>query len=296
MTCVGAKSCLSSVLTSPLDNEVFFMVKKKPNTTSNLMASSNSKGHFKVNRVSCKISENQIEEGNHPTSSSSSKVSFKTKNKMEDYNTAMKRMMRNPYEYHHDLGMNYTQITDGLIVGSQPQKPEDIEHLKQEENVAYILNLQQDKDIEYWGIDFEPIVKRCQVLGIRHMRRPATDFDPDSLRSQLPKAVSSLEWAISEGKGKVYVHCTAGLGRAPAVSIAYMFWFCGMNLNTAYDLLTSKRPCGPNKRAIQGATYDLAKNDPWKEPFESLPESAFADIADWERKLIQERVRSLRGT
>jgi hypothetical protein len=23
---------------------------------------------------------------------------------MEDYNTAMKRMMRNPYEYHHDLG------------------------------------------------------------------------------------------------------------------------------------------------------------------------------------------------
>ena len=26
--------------------------------------------------------------------------------RMEDYNTAMKRMMRNPYEYHHDLGTN----------------------------------------------------------------------------------------------------------------------------------------------------------------------------------------------
>ena len=24
--------------------------------------------------------------------------------KIEDYNTVMKRMMRNPYEYHHDLG------------------------------------------------------------------------------------------------------------------------------------------------------------------------------------------------
>ena len=59
----------------------------------------------------------------------------------------------------------------------------------------------------------------------------ARDFDPDSLRSGLPKAVSSLEWAISEGKGKVYVHCTAGLGRAPAVAIAYMFWFCGMNVS-----------------------------------------------------------------
>ncbi|XP_031271292.1 LOW QUALITY PROTEIN: phosphoglucan phosphatase LSF2, chloroplastic-like [Pistacia vera] len=230
--------------------------------------------------------------------SSSALLKLKNKtNRMEEYNIAMKKITRNPYEYDHGLGMNYTLIIDNLIVGSQPQKPEDIDHLRKGENVAYILNLQQDKDIEYWGIDFQPIVKRCHAIGIRHMRRPAKDCYPDSLRSQLPKAVSSLEWAISEGKGKAYVHCTAGLGRAPAVAIAYMFWFCGMNLNTAYDTLTSKRPCGPNKKAIRGATYDLAKNDPWKEPFESLPEYAFEDIADWERKLIQEaRVRSLRGT
>ncbi|XP_027338792.1 phosphoglucan phosphatase LSF2, chloroplastic [Abrus precatorius] len=241
-------------------------------------------------QICCKLSESGIEE--NPTS----KKASKSKDRMEDYNLAMKRMMRNPYEYHHDLGMNYTLITDYLVVGSQPQKPDDIDHLKKEEGVAYILNLQQDKDIEYWGIDLQSIIRRCGELEISHMMRPAKDFDPDSLRSELPKAVSSLEWAISEGKGRVYVHCTAGLGRAPAVAIAYLFWFCDMNLNTAYDMLTSKRPCGPNKRAIRGATYDLAKNDPWKEPFESLPEHAFEDIADWERSLIQNRVRSLRAT
>ncbi|CAN6361222.1 unnamed protein product [Urochloa humidicola] len=216
--------------------------------------------------------------------------------KMEDYNTAMKRMMRNPYEYHHDLGMNYAVISDSLIVGSQPQTPEDIDHLKNEVNVAYILCLQQDKDIEYWGIDFPAILSRCKELGITHIRRPAVDFDPDSLRSQLPKAVSALEWAISQCKGRVYVHCTAGLGRAPAVAIAYMFWFEDMDLNTAYKKLTSIRPCGPNKRAIRAATYDLAKNNPMKEPFETLPEDAFEGIADWERKLIQNRVRALRET
>ncbi|XP_058075462.1 phosphoglucan phosphatase LSF2, chloroplastic [Magnolia sinica] len=229
-------------------------------------------------------------------SSASGRRSEKIIKVTDDYNTAMKKMMRNPFEYHHDLGMNYTHITDNLIVGSQPQKPEDIDHLKQEENVAYILNLQQDQDIEYWGIDFRSITKRCKELGIRHMRRPARDFDPDSLRNGLPKAVSSLEWAISEGKGRVYVHCTAGLGRAPAVAIAYLFWFHDMDLNMAYNTLTSRRPCGPNKTAIRGATYDLAKNDPWKEPFESLPEHAFGNVADWERKLIQDRVRALRGT
>ncbi|CAL4891788.1 unnamed protein product [Urochloa decumbens] len=186
--------------------------------------------------------------------------------KMEDYNTAMKRMMRNPYEYHHDLGMSPPIITP------------------------------QDKDIEYWGIDFLAILNRCKEVGIKHIRRPAVDFDPDSLRSQLPKAVSALEWAISQCKGRVYVHCTAGLGRAPAVAIAYMFWFEDMDLNTAYKKLTSIRPCGPNKRAIRAATYDLAKNNPSKEPFETLPEDAFEGIADWERKLIQNRVRALRET
>ena len=69
-----------------------------------------------------------------------------------------------------------------------------------------------------------------------------------------------------------------------------------VQLNEAYELLTSKRPCGPSKVAIRGATYDLAKDEPRKEPFETLPEVAFSDIADWERRLIQERVRGLRGS
>ncbi|XP_054789286.1 LOW QUALITY PROTEIN: phosphoglucan phosphatase LSF2, chloroplastic [Prosopis cineraria] len=100
-----------------------------------------------------------------------SRMASNSKNRVEEYNIAMKKMMRNPYEYHHDLGMNYTLITDGLIVGSQPQKPEEIDHLKKKEDVAYILNLQQDKDVEYWGIDLQSIRRRCCELGIRHMRR-----------------------------------------------------------------------------------------------------------------------------
>ncbi|XP_059627908.1 phosphoglucan phosphatase LSF2, chloroplastic [Cornus florida] len=280
---------LSSFKTPP-DNDVSSRKRKTKKSACKCNLTMVSKNSFKLTKISCQLSESGIEEI-HTIDGVSS-----TKNRMEEYNIAMKSMMRNPYEYHHDLGMNYTLITDNLIVGSQPQKAEDIDHLKQEENIAYILNLQQDKDIEYWGIDLQSITRRCRELEIRHMRRPARDFDPDSLRSGLPKAVSSLEWAISEGKGKVYVHCTAGLGRAPAVAIAYMFWFCGMNLNTAYNSLTAKRPCGPNRKAIRGATYDLAKNDPWKEPFESLPEHAFGNVADWERELIQDRVRSLRGT
>ncbi|KAI3858646.1 hypothetical protein MKW92_011319 [Papaver armeniacum] len=195
---------------SPLKNN------KKSATNLKFLSPSSSSNCKKISCQASKIKSSR---------SSSSTDAGGGGGKMDEYNTAMKKMMRNPYEYHHDLGMNYKLILDNLIVGSQPQKPEDIDHLRKEMNVAYILNLQQDKD--------------------------AKDFDGDSLRIGLPKAVSSLEWAIEEGKGR---------------------------------------------KAIRAATYDLAKNDPWKEPFENLPENAFEDIAPWERKLIQDRVRALRGT
>eukprot|EP00850_Spirogloea_muscicola_P015325 SM000116S24246 [mRNA] locus=s116:381579:383045:+ [translate_table: standard] len=211
--------------------------------------------------------------------------------RVDQYNDAMKRQMANPYEYHHELGMYYTPITNNIIVGSQPQNIEDIEQLHRE-GVKVILNLQQDKDIAYWGTDFNAILRKCEELGIRHVRRPAKDFDPHSLRHELPGAVGVVDHHVSKGE-KVYIHCTAGLGRAPAVAIAYLFWFQDMDMGTAYHFLTSKRPCGPKKEAIRGATYDFAKFDNSKQPLEELPDYAFTDVAPWERQLIQERVRSL---
>jgi hypothetical protein len=35
-----------------------------------------------------------------------------------------------------------------------------------------ILNLQQDKDIQYWGIDINSILHQCQELSIWHMHIP----------------------------------------------------------------------------------------------------------------------------
>ena len=55
----------------------------------------------------------------------------------------------------------------------------------------------------------------------------------------------------------MYVHCTAGLGRAPAISIAYMYWILGMNLLDAHKTLTSLRPCNPKLDAIRHATCDM---------------------------------------
>lgn len=89
----------ASIYTSSLENTNLLLSKKQnaamKSSCGVVVVSRNSS---KMSRVSCKLSESGIEE--KPTSIGVSN----TENRMEDYNTAMKRMMRNPYEYHHDLG------------------------------------------------------------------------------------------------------------------------------------------------------------------------------------------------
>jgi hypothetical protein len=137
--------------------------------------------------------------------------------------------------------MYYTRITPTLIVGSQPQSPSDIEKLYYEEKVGAVRNLQQDSDVQYWGMDLPSMISRCEELGVWHIRRPARDFDGDSLREVLPRAVSALEHAVEQGR-TFYVHCTAGLGRAPAVAIAYLFWFDNMNVSDPQSIPPSVNP------------------------------------------------------
>lgn len=60
----------------------------------------------------------------------------------------------------------------------------------------------------------------------------AVDFDGHSLRKSLPVTVRVLNDALSRGQ-RVYVHCTAGLGRAPAVCIAYLYWYHDFTLDEA---------------------------------------------------------------
>jgi len=58
---------------------------------------------------------------------------------------------------------------------------------------------------------------------IVHVREPVRDFDPFSLRQRLPAVVKGLVRDLETNPGKAYVHCTAGMGRAPGVVLAYMW-------------------------------------------------------------------------
>ncbi|GAB4849205.1 Phosphoglucan phosphatase DSP4, chloroplastic [Ancistrocladus abbreviatus] len=191
--------------------------------------------------------------------SSSSKMSGTgiKEEKSDIYSTNMTEAMGAVLTYRHELGMNYNFIRPDLIVGSCLQTPEDVDKLRSI-GVKTIFCLQQDPDLEYFGVDINAIREYAQGYDeIEHIRGEIRDFDGFDLRMRLPAVVSKLFEAINRNGGVTYIHCTAGLGRAPAVTLAYMFWVQGYKLSKAHRLLLSKRSCFPNLDAIKSATADI---------------------------------------
>ena len=220
-------------------------------------------------------------------------------NAIDEYNRTMCEQMGwgscdlNPYEYHPERGLYFHLIWSGegsIICGSQPQTVEDIVALY-EQGVTSILSLQQPKDLDYWGVDGHALFAKAAELGIDYVRIGAVDFDPHSLRNVLPNAVRELErMRQTDGKsGTTYVHCTAGLGRAPATVIAWIYWCTSMDLDDAYAHLTSIRPCGPKIEAIRGATFDVLDHRHASE-FEGLPIDAWRYLSADDRRRIAQRL------
>ena len=215
---------------------------------------------------------------------------------IESYNQEMCARMgwdavdANPYEYHPERGLYFHKVFSSILCGTQPQCVDDIVALR-DQGVTGILSLQQPKDLEYWGVDGDALFAKAAELGMDYVRVEAVDFDPDSLRSILPRAVRELERLRRNAgdTGDVYVHCTAGLGRAPAVIIAWLYWFTTMDLDEAYAHLTSVRPCGPRKESIRGATFDIL-DDRHRDEFPSLPDDAWRFLSAADRLNIAQRL------
>ncbi|KAI3470553.1 hypothetical protein Pfo_027216 [Paulownia fortunei] len=177
--------------------------------------------------------------------------------KSETYSHDMAAAMGTVLSYRHELGMNYNFICPDLIVGSCLQAPADVDKLRSI-GVKTIFCLQQDADLEYFGVDIAAIREYANNCSdIQHLRAEIRDFDAFDLRMRLPAVVSKLHKAINQNGGVTYIHCTAGLGRAPATALAYMFWVQGYKLSEAHKLLLSKRSCYPKLDAIKSATADI---------------------------------------
>jgi hypothetical protein len=82
---------------------------------------------------------------------------------------------------------------------------------------------------------------RGERLGLQMSRSPMRDFDIADQQRHLPRAVAALADLRARGH-RVYVHCTAGLGRGPLTVLGYLTWIEGCTPEEAVRLILRGRP------------------------------------------------------
>jgi hypothetical protein len=135
--------------------------------------------------------------------------------------------------------------------------PTDLGRIRDGAGVSALLSLQHDDCLTYWGIDYSAMRRHGADLGLMMQRCPVRDFDIPDQRARLPHAVAALIRLQSAGH-RTYVHCTAGLGRAPLTVLGYLAWIEGLSPECAIGLIHAARPGAvPAWEAYHGCRDDL---------------------------------------
>ena len=153
--------------------------------------------------------------------------------------------------------LNWNVVRHDLVVGSGPRTSSDLDALRVATRVSAVLSVQHDECLEKQEIDYPRQVRYGRRLGLTMERWPLRDFDATDQQRGLPAAVRGLYGLLRQGH-RVYVHCTAGINRAPLVVLTYLTLVEGIGLEEAMTLLLRARPevC-PTWEAYHGCRREL---------------------------------------
>ncbi len=122
--------------------------------------------------------------------------------------------------------VRYSQVTPQLIVAGQYQKRGWT--VLQKRGVTASINMRSEFD------DVE-----AGIAPTQHLRLIVEDNTPPTI-DQLQRGVDFITHEIKNG-GKVYIHCAAGIGRAPTMAAAYLV-STGLSPEQAWKQIKRVRP------------------------------------------------------
>ena len=134
-------------------------------------------------------------------------------------------------------------ISDELLVGEYPSQA-DIAWLKDTYSITAVHNLQDDDDLHMNGLDNSELRAEYDAQGIDYVRTPIQDGSADAMAERLEAALDDLRDLVAPG-ARVYLHCNAGMNRAPTLAIAFLRAYRQMSLDEAMLLVKKNRACGP---------------------------------------------------
>jgi protein-tyrosine phosphatase len=144
---------------------------------------------------------------------------------------------------------DWSEIVPNLLVGACP-RPRDLIWLHRRCAVTAIVSVQDDVDLASKGLDAQELARACRDCQVAYHRLPVTDGDAPGLVRQIEPVVSLLHSLIGRGE-RVYLHCNAGMNRAPTLAIAYLHARCGFGLADAREHVKRQRHCVPYMRVLE---------------------------------------------
>ena len=136
--------------------------------------------------------------------------------------------------------INFNQIEPNLFIGSAPSTHVDLTRLLPLK-ITSVLSLQSDHDFKSHRINWPKLESAYRYNNIQVHRFPILDFDETDLGDRLAEPITQLHTLLNDGHC-VYVHCNAGICRAPATVLGYLCHFRGMSLDEGLAFLRTKRP------------------------------------------------------
>ena len=132
-----------------------------------------------------------------------------------------------------------------------------------EAGVTGVFNVQTEIDLAHRGVNWPKMLEYYEERGITAVHFPIHDFNEDDLTSKLFDAAQILNDMINNKGLEVYVHCTAGMGRAPASVLAYLCLFkkiAAWSNPTEVDLFVKsyRKVSVPNMRAVYNVVQQNA--------------------------------------
>jgi len=154
--------------------------------------------------------------------------------------------------------INFGPIETNIYIGNAPQTAVDVSRLNQMA-VTAVLSLQSDQDFKNYRIDIDELQNAYNANDILFQRFPIIDFDEQDLGKKLAQPVQALH-RLLEAEHRIYVHCNAGVCRAPATVLGYLCHYRGMGIEQGLAYIRENRPqANPYIRAVEKALNELAQ-------------------------------------
>lgn len=159
------------------------------------------------------------------------------------------------------MALDYDEVIPGQLWVGAFVRPDEVGELVNR-RVTTVVSLQSDEDLAYYGMSVRKLEKAFAAAGIAFERMPVEDFSTELLARKMPECVAGLASALACEGARVYLHCTAGINRAPTVAAGYLIRERALPARIAWDYLRDRRACSPYLTVLQGFEEYLKSLEP----------------------------------